>query len=252
MRQSAAASPESVAELPRCALVVGATGYVGRAVVKELRRKRIAAIAHVRFDSPRLEHWRANFAALGTECATTRWNRDDFVALLRERSVTHVFLCIGTTLRRSLRKSSSSVAETYAAVDVGLSTLVIEACVESDVSPRVILLSAVRARSASRNQYLAARGRVEDVLNASGAEFTIAQPSYITGPGRDEYRPLERIGAWFADWFLLWGAVLGMQILRERYRSIDAAELAKALVSHALDPISAGKVYMGERLRDFP
>ncbi len=252
MSEQPAGNPAPVAARTPRALVVGATGYVGRAVVAELRRYKIEAVAHVRFDSPRLEHWRAHFAALGAECEATAWDPDAFTRLLRERAVTQVFLCLGTTLRRSLQKSTSSVAETYAAVDVGLSTLVIEACVQSGVRPRVVLLSAVRARSASRNQYLAARGRVEDVLRASGLEFTIAQPSYITGPGRDEYRPFERIGAWFADWFLLWGAVLGMQILRERYRSIDAKELAKALVSYALDPHAAGRVYMGERLRDFP
>lgn len=252
MSTELAAVQGSAAEAPRRALVVGATGYVGRAVAGELWRRKIAAIAHVRFDSPVLEKWRATWAALGIECSSIPWSRDEFTKLLRERSVTHVFLCLGTTFRRGKRKSTSSVPETYAAVDVGLTALVIEACVESGVRPRVLLLSAARARAASRNPYLGARGRIEDVLRASGLEFTIAQPSYITGPDRDEFRPLERIGAWFADWFLLWGAVLGMQILRERYRSIDAKELAKALVTHALDPLGANKVFMGERLRDFP
>ena len=51
---------------------------------------------------------------------------------------------------------------------------------------------------------------------------------------------------------LLWLAVLGMQMLRERFRSIGAPELAKALVSHAFDPRSAGRILPGERLRDFP
>ncbi|HTF86890.1 MAG TPA: NAD(P)H-binding protein [Planctomycetota bacterium] len=237
---------------PVRALVVGATGYVGRAVVAELRRKKLEVQAHVRFDSPRLEEMRALFQKLGAECVTTAWNRDDFKELAHQRGLTHVFLCLGTTFRRGKRKSTSSVPETYAAVDVGLSTLVIEACVQSGLRPRVVLLSAARANPAARNPYLAARGKVEALLQASGLDFTIAQPGFITGSDREEFRPLERIGAWMTDWFLLWGAVLGMQIMRERYRSIDARELAKALVTHALDPLSANRVLMGERLRDFP
>ena len=50
----------------------------------------------------------------------------------------------------------------------------------------------------------------------------------------------------------MWCAFLGMQMLRERYRTIGAQELAKALVAHAHDPRSRGRRLMGERLRDFP
>lgn len=234
------------------ALVVGASGYVGRAVVAELRCKDMATIAHVRPDSLRLEHWRAQFTALGAELATTAWDLEAFSKLIRERAVTHVFLCLGTTLRRRLRSSKSAVPDSYESVDFGLSALLIDACVKSGVRPQVMLLSASGARAGSRSSYLSARGRLEDHLQASGLVFTIARPGIISGPGRDEFRVFERLAGALVTWGLLWCAFLGMQMLRERYRTIDAHELAKALVAHAQDPRSQGRRLMGERLRDFP
>ncbi len=235
-----------------CALVIGASGYVGRAVVAQLRSKGFATIAHVRADSGRLDHWRAQFTALGAELATTDWELGAFANLIRERAVSHVFLCLGTTLRRRLRGSKSAVPDSYESVDFGLSAQVIDACVKSALKPQIVLLSSAGARGDSRSKYLSARGRLEAYLEASGLEFTIARPGIITGPGRDEFRFFERLAGAAVDWSLLWGAVLGMQILRERYRSIGAEELAKALVSHAIDPDSRGKVLRGEKLRDFP
>ena len=252
MSAEEAANSASPAPGIACALVIGASGYVGRAVGAELRRKGIATIAHVRADSARLEHWREQSKTLGAELATTAWELGAFSQLIRDRAVSHVFLCLGTTLRRRLRGSKSSVPDNYESVDFGLSVLVIDACVKSARQPRVVLLSSAGARAESRSNYLSARGRIESYLQASGLEFTIARPGIITGPGRDEFRLFERVAGAAVDWSLLWGAVLGMQILRERYRSIGAEELAKALVSHAIDPDSRGKVLPGEKLRDFP
>jgi uncharacterized protein YbjT (DUF2867 family) len=234
------------------AWVVGATGYVGREVVAQLRKRGIATTAHVRSDSPRLEHWRAHFGALGTPVDASPWQPGEFARRLHEDRATLLFLCLGTTLRRKLAGSRSSVADSYLNVDLGLSSLVIDAAVQSGSAPRTILVSAARAAAGSRSKYLSARGKLEDHLIGSGLPYTIARPAFVTGSTREEFRPLERLGAMVVDGCLLWGAILGMQILRERYRSIDAPELSRALVVHALDPRSAGTLLMGERLRDFP
>lgn len=253
MSEAATRPPEpGVSPGQQRAWVLGATGYVGRELVAQLRRRGIATTAHVRFDSPRLEHWRAHFGALGAELDTSPWQREEFARRLRESRATLLFLCLGTTLRRRLAPSRSSVADDYLAVDLGLSSLVIDAAVHSACAPRTVLLSAARAAAGSRSKYLSARGKLEDHLIASGLPWTIARPAFVTGSKREEFRPLERLGAMFVDWSLLWGAILGMQILRERYRSIDAVELSRALVVHALDPRSASKLLLGERLRDFP
>jgi uncharacterized protein YbjT (DUF2867 family) len=243
---------EAAAPSGQRALVLGATGYVGREVVAQLRARGIASTAHVRADSQRLEHWRAHFSALGAEVNCSPWQGEAFEQLMREQAVTHLFLCLGTTLRRSLRKSRSGVPDDYRSVDLGLSSLVIEAAARTGLPMRATLISAARASATSRNKYLRARGELEDRLIASGLAYTIARPAFVTGPTRDEFRVFERVGAALVDMGLLWGAVLGMQILRERYRSIGAPELARALVVYALDPRAAGKLLLGERLRDFP
>ena len=234
------------------ALVVGATGYVGGAVVAEARARGLVVLAHARADSPRLARRRAEFERLGAEIVTTPWEGAAFRALIDARGVSIVFLCLGTTRRRMLSREASGARPSYESVDSELSRLVIDAAASSAAPPRVVLVSTARANARSRWRYLAVRGRLEEHLTSSGVPWTIARPSFISGPDRDEFRPLERLGAQVADWSLLWLAVLGMQILRERYRSIGAGELAKALVSYGREPSAAGKIVHGERLRDFP
>lgn len=232
-----------------CALVIGATGYVGRAVVAELRRMNTRTIAHVRFDSKRLGHWREHFAAIGAECFETKWDRDAFADVLRRSAVTHIFLCLGTTFRRRIGRSQSSIPDTYKRVDLGLSVLVIDACVQSGIGPVVVLSSAVGAKATSLSPYWSSRGKLEEYLRSKDLEFAIARPAFITGPGRDELRMAERFGAAFVNVCLMLLALFGLRSLRTRYRSIDAPTLAKGLVAHAQDPSSRNKLLMGESLR---
>lgn len=234
------------------AFVLGATGYVGGALVRELRARGWATTAHVRFDSPRREASSEAFRSLGAEVDTTPWDVDAFRRVFEAGRPSVVFLCLGTTLRRRLRRATSSVPENYAAVDVGLSGQVVDALVKARSRARVVLVSAAGAHPSSRSAYLRARGLVEQHLIQSGLEHTIARPGIITGPDRAEFRPFERVAAGLVDFALLFGAVLGMQILRERHRSISASELAKALIFHGGDPRAANRVLLGERLRDFP
>jgi hypothetical protein len=70
----------------------------------------------------------------------------------------------------------------------------------------------------------------------------------VTGPDRRESRPLERLAAGTADAFLGLVGALGARKLRDRYRSIDAEGLARALVTLALDHSEDG-VYESTRLQ---
>lgn len=237
---------------PGSAFVLGATGYVGGALVRELRARGHATTAHLRHDSPRRDAHIAAFRALGADVDTTPWEAQAFRRTFDASRPSLVFLCLGTTLRRRLRRPTSSVAENYTAVDVGLTALVVDALVAAQSRARVVLVSAAGANPSSRSAYLRARGQVEQHLIRSGLEHTIARPGIITGPDRAQFRPFERTAAVFVDFALLFGAVLGMQMLRERHRSITATELAKALIVHGGDPKAANRVLHGERLRDFP
>ena len=56
------------------AFVLGATGFVGREVVRQLCVRGTKTYAHVRPDSKQLADWRARFGELRAEVDTTAWD----------------------------------------------------------------------------------------------------------------------------------------------------------------------------------
>jgi hypothetical protein len=60
---------------------------------------------------------------------------------------------------------------------------------------------------------------------------------------------MERTAAVVADAALAFAGLLGATTLRDRYSSLDAAALAKALVAAGLDPACEGRVLDAARLR---
>lgn len=238
------------------AFVAGATGYVGRALVRVLAGRGGrggGVIAHVRPDSPQRDAWRARFAALGATVDATPWDEDAMAATLAARRPAAVFALLGTTRKRARAAAAQGRADGYEQVDYGLTALLLRATQraarETGTTPRFVYLSSVGADAAARNPYLAVRGRLEAELRASGLPWTVARPSFITGPDRDESRPAERIGAAVVDAALALPGWLGARRLRDRWRSTTADELARALVRLAEDPRAAGAVVEGDGLR---
>jgi nucleoside-diphosphate-sugar epimerase len=232
------------------AFVAGSTGYTGREVVRALRTRGIETVAHVRPDSPRLEEWRERFAALGARVDSTPWELSDMTATLAALRPGAVFALLGTTRARARRAKTAGKGDAgYEAVDYGLTMLLLRAAERSGSRPRIVYLSSAGAGGGGRNAYLKARASVEQALREGGLPFTVARPSFITGPDRDEFRPLERIVSQLVDGGLAVAAVVGGRQLRERYRSTTNVVLAEALVRLALDPGMAGKVVESEGLR---
>jgi uncharacterized protein YbjT (DUF2867 family) len=221
-----------VPEREPVAFVAGATGYTGREVVAALRERGIRTIAHVRPDSARVAEFRERFTALGAE---------------RVRP-THVFALLGTTRARA-RSEGMSAQQAYARIDYGLTKWLVDAALALGSSPRFVYLSAAGVDPESKNNYVAARARTEQCVKSSGLPYTIARPSFITGPDREEDRPLERIGGVVADGVLAFVGALGARKLRARYRSTTAAQLARGLVRIAFDPGWASRVAQSEDLR---
>jgi uncharacterized protein YbjT (DUF2867 family) len=237
------------------AFITGATGYVGREVVRELVHRGGRAVAHVRPDSSRVAEWRERFARVGAETDTTPWSAEAMAATLARLAPTHVFALLGTT-RARMRQAASrtgaveSYVESYETVDYGLTSLLLRASVAAGSTPRFIYLSSAGVSGTTGNAYLAARWRAEQELRASGLPYVIARPSFITGPDREERRPLERAGAAAVDVALAVAGALGGRHVRERYRSTTAPVLARALVRLALDPAPANRVVESEGLRE--
>ena len=231
--------------------VAGATGYVGRELVRQLgqrARPGTRPVAHVRPDSPRLAEWRETFARLNAVADATPWDEGLMAAALTHLRPPAVFALLGTTRRRARSDGSS-----YESVDYGLTALLLRAARRAadrtGVAPRFVYLSALGADAGSRHAYLAVRGRLEAELAASGLPYVVARPGLITGPDREESRPAERAAALAAGALAAPLRLLGARRLADRYRPTTAAELARALVRAAVDPASAGRVLESEALR---
>jgi uncharacterized protein YbjT (DUF2867 family) len=181
----------------RKALVVGATGYVGRQVVRRLREEQVEALAHLRPDSARVAHWQEHFTEMGATPLAVPWNAAAILDMMATHRPSHVFSLIGTT--RSQAKSDAIPGDIYQAVDYRLTKLLLDACASQEPLPRFIYLSSVGASPKSRSAYLRARGQIEEDLKASKLSWLSAQPSIITGHDRDVDRPevvLPRVARW--------------------------------------------------------
>jgi uncharacterized protein YbjT (DUF2867 family) len=209
------------------AFVLGATGFVGREVVRQLCVRGVKTYAHVRPDSKQLADWQTKLAAIGADIDTTAWDVGALAARWRELKPAQVYVLIGTT--KSKAKSDAVAGNIYETVDLGLTKLAVDAARASEVQPRIIYLSSVGADAGARSAYLKARGQAEEVVKTSGLPWVIARPSIITG-ARDDGRLGERSAAIFGDGLLAVVGVLGGGKVRARYRSTTPDVLASALI----------------------
>ncbi len=231
------------------AFVAGATGYTGREVVHQLCERKAAVAAHVRPGSPSSERWAGEFRAWGAEVVEAPWEPEALRAALAAQRPDLVFSCIGVTRASARRDQIGNGANIYQEVDVRLNGMLVDAVLAAGLSPRFVYLSSVGASDSARSKYLASRARAEAAVSSSGLPYPIARPSFISGPGRDAGRPAERAAAAVGNGVLAVAGALGARQLRDRYRSIDNVQLARALIAAALDPSCAGQVLGGDRLQ---
>ena len=212
---------------PPSAFVLGATGFVGREVVRQLCLRGTPAIAHVRPDSPQLGAWQARFGELGATVDATPWEPTALGERLRELAPAQLYILIGTT--RAKARAEQLRGDIYEQIDLGLTRIAVEAAQHAGVGTRLVYLSSLGADPSARSAYLRARGQAEQVVMSSGLPWVIARPAMITG-ARDDARPLERVAGGIADGVLAVVGALGGTGLRARYRSTSPDVLAAALI----------------------
>ena len=218
------------------AFVAGASGYTGREVVRALVYRGVRVVAHVRPDSPRRDALVRELGADGATVDVTAWDAAAMTRTLTALSPAMVFALLGTTrARANATRKRGGPEESYESVDYGLTSLLLRASVACGSKPRFVYLSALGAGRPSSNAYFAARYKAEAEVHASGLAYVIARPSFITGPDRAESRPAERLAAGVTDAVLGFAGHLGAVAARDRYASMSARTLGKALVALALD-----------------
>jgi uncharacterized protein YbjT (DUF2867 family) len=186
-------------------LVIGATGLVGREVVRYAAERSAVSevVAMVRRDpgarpSPKVSYRVVDFDRLE--------GLDDALA------VDAVCCAMGTTARLTPDPAQ------YRRIEVELPLEVARLARDAGAT-RFGLVSSVGADPSARSTYLRQKGELEQALEAMGWErLVIARPSFLAG-SRDEFRLGERIG-------LLLAAVAPL-----RYRPIRAERVAAELVA---------------------
>ena len=224
------------------AYVLGATGFVGREVVRQLCVRGAQAIAHVRPESADKARMLAGLGAI-VDCAP--WDADALASRLRTLAPAQVYILIGTT--RSAAKRDNVQGDIYEAVDLRLTKIAIDAARASELEPRIVYLSSVGADVNARSAYLRARGRAEEVVTTSRLPWVIARPSFITGD-RDETRIGERAAALFGDGALAVAGLFGGKTVRDKYRSTTPDVLASALIRLGEAP-EHDRIAQGSELR---
>lgn len=235
------------------AFVAGATGYTGREVVRLLGERGIETHMHVRPDSSQLDRWTEYASSCGVHLDTTPWRSQAFDARFQALKPTHIFALLGTTKARARkvgRSGGNADMNTYETVDYGLTMELFEAGLKMDETPRFVYLSSAGSSPNAAGAYLKVRHRIESALEVSYVNHVSIRPSFITGSGRDDGRPMERVGAALSDRFLGVAALLGAGKLRDRYQSITNTQLAKAVIHYGLLGQGSPAVVEGESLHD--
>jgi nucleoside-diphosphate-sugar epimerase len=225
---------DSAAARPRAAVVLGASGFVGRELVRQLcTRGTSKVIAHVRPNSARLEECRRRFSELGAELDTTPWDVGAMAVRFRELAPDQIYILVGTTRRRA--KADNVEGNIYEKIDLELTKIAVDAArgamARGNWKPRIVYLSGIGASTEARTAYTRSRGKAEDVVRESGMPWVIARPALITGDrDKSDSRLGERSAAIIGDGLLAVAGAFGGKRLRERYRSTTPDILAAALI----------------------
>lgn len=213
------AGPAAARAMPnrRTALVAGATGLVGRELVRGLLADDAVAAVHVLARRPlQLQHPKLTVHVV------------DFAALPALPAVDEVYLALGTTI-----KVAGSQAA-FRAVDHDANLAVARAARASGAK-RLGVVSAMGADSQSSIFYSRVKGELERALDALGYEgLVVARPSVLAGDRAVLGQP-ERAGEKLALRASRWLAPL----IPDNYLAIPAADVAAALLRTV--PVARGQ-----------
>lgn len=213
----------------KTAIVFGATGLTGSALVKELiQNMRYTAVKVFARRELHLEHIKVIEHIVNVE------NPDEYRDLIKGDDL---FICLGTTRRKagSVKKMEE--------IDRDLPLAIARTALLKGVM-NIAVVSNIGANPASRNYYSRIKGELEQsILSMPFKKKLIARPSILLGR-RDEVRILESLGKILikALGFMLTGK-------RKKYRGIKAGDVARAMV-RAINESSDKEIYESDELTE--
>ena len=209
--------------MARIALVAGATGLVGTALLRRLA-------ADPEYREVRVLGRRAPAQA----GAKVRFVASDFAnldALAPELAVDDVFCCLGTTIRAAGSQAAFERVDFHMVVDLARAT-------QRAGAKRFLVVSAVGASPRAAAFYSRVKGRMEQaVRELPFAAVHLVRPSLLLGD-RAERRPGEQAAQAVAPLLapLLRGPLA-------KYRAVPAEDVAAALVTLARRPAKGAHVH---------
>jgi len=203
--------------MPRTVALAGATGLVGREILRGLVADPLVSAIHVL----------ARRAVAGGHAKVTA-HIVDFTALPALPRIDEVYLALGTTIKVAGSRPA------FRAVDYDANLAVARAALAAGAK-RAGLVSAMGASARSGIFYNRIKGELEDALAALAFEgLVIARPSMLAGDRASLGQPL-RPGEGYA---LALSRLLGPLIPRN-YRSVAAADVARSLLTRV--PVAHGR-----------
>ena len=200
---------KNVKACTRVALVAGATGLVGRAVlVLLLADKRYTAIHVIGRRAPAMQHPKL-VAHISASLA-------DWVS----PAIDDVFITLGTTIKVAGSKAA------FKAID-GDAVVAIAATAKAAGATRLAVVSAMGANPQSGVFYNHVKGEMEAAVSQLGFDtVVIARPSLLAGD-RDVLKQPERVAEKLSLVAFKWLKPL----IPANYRAIEASDVAQAMVS---------------------
>ena len=185
-------------------LVIGSTGLIGKKLIFELAKK----------DSEVIAIARRFISNLPENVSLLDINFDDFLENGSLPSCDHIYICLGTTIKKAGSQSE------FKKVDFDYCVSFARKAREAGAT-KISLVSSVGANPHTKNFYLKTKGEVEEEIKKIDFQvINIFRPSLLLGR-REESRFLEKIGQNLSSFINLF--LIGYF---RKYRSIKSSNVA--------------------------
>jgi uncharacterized protein YbjT (DUF2867 family) len=213
----------------KTAIIIGATGFVGLALTKELLDKSFYSKVIVLVRKP------LNISHVKLVQEIIDFDKPDVSKIIGD----DFFCAIGTTLRKAGSKEAQYKIDCTYPFELGK-------IAKANGVKQYLLVSSVGADANSSNFYLKTKGDLEQKIQSLGFEnFVCIRPSFLLGE-RQEVRFGEKIGIVLAK--ILSPLMIGSL---QKYRGIDVTKIAKALQSFANQGLSGVHFFDYDILRRY-
>lgn len=208
------------------ALVIGATGLIGSALVDQL-----ATADHIR-EVVTITRRPAPHSSTKVRNEVVDFERLDEYASLFDGDL--LFSCLGTT------RSRAGSLQAQRRVDVGYQLQAAQLAADRGVD-HYLLVSSIGANADSHSAYLKMKGELEQaVLQLLFERISIFRPSLLLGE-RDQLRIGEKLGGWLLPMLC---TLPGLR----RYRPIRGAQVAAKMVAVSAQPGSGVEAFALDEL----